>query len=65
MRKSIALGSGAFGTFAASSAFAAADYSGLAVDLTGLDAAAVGIATALMAVLGVFWGLRRIMGLVG
>ena len=42
----------------------AADYSGLVVDFTGVDVAAIGIGTSILAVLAVFWGIRRILGLV-
>lgn len=43
----------------------AADYTGLTVDLTGIDGAAIAIATAMMGILAVFWGVRKIMSLVG
>lgn len=52
------------GGLLASGVVNAADYSGLTVDLSGIDAAAIAIATSLMAVLAVFWGVRRIMSLV-
>lgn len=44
---------------------AAADYSGLTVDLSGIDGAAIAIATAMMGILAVFWGVKKIMSLVG
>jgi hypothetical protein len=51
--------------FAVAGASNAASYAGLTVDLAGIDAAAVAIATAMMGVLAVFWGVKKIMGLVG
>lgn len=45
-------------------AYAVVDYSGLVVDFTGVDVAAIGIGTSILAVLAVFWGIRRILGLV-
>lgn len=49
----------------ASGVASAADYSGLTVDTTGIDTAAIAIGTALLGVLAVFWGVRKIMSLVG
>lgn len=43
----------------------AADYTGLSVDVTGVDAAAIAIATTLLGASAVFWAIRRILGLVG
>lgn len=44
--------------------FAVVDYSGLVVDFTGVDAAAIAIGTSILTVSAVFWGIRRILGLV-
>ena len=56
----------ALGIFALTSpAFAVVDYTGLDLDVTGIDAAAIAIATVMMGVLGVFWGVKKIMSLVG
>lgn len=41
------------------------DYTGLTVDVAGIPAAAIAIATTMLGVLAVFWGVRKIMGLVG
>lgn len=50
---------------ASAPALAVVDYTGLDVDVTGLDVAAIGIATTMLGVLAVFWGIRKIMSLVG
>lgn len=53
------------GLFAVPFLASAADYTGLTVDLTGIDGAAIAIATAMMGILAVFWGVKKIMSLVG
>lgn len=43
----------------------AAGIADLTINTTGIDTAAISIATAMLAVLAVFWGIRKIMSLVG
>lgn len=43
----------------------AAGFADLTIDLTGIDTAAIAIGTAMLAVMAVFWGIRKIMSLVG
>lgn len=43
----------------------AAGIADLTITTTGIDTAAIAIATSMLAVLAVFWGIRKIMSLVG
>lgn len=61
MKRLIVVAAGSLATLPA----LAADYSSLTVDMTGIDAAAIGIAGTLLTAMAVFWGLRRILGMVG
>lgn len=50
---------------ASTGVFAVQSYAGLTIDVSGIADAAMAIGTSMLGVMAVFWGVRKVLSLVG